>query len=76
MLPILSTILPEGVQSLGERWQPPRISIWRNHWNWGWGHLLPPGVSQEFGRGEHEGALPQTPNRRVTEVGDLEGPSI
>ena len=40
------------------------------------GHLLPPGVSQEFGGGEHEGALPWVPNRRVAEVGDLEGSSV
>ena len=40
------------------------------------GQLLPLRVSQEFRGGECEGALPKTPNRRVTEVGDLEGPSI
>ena len=39
------------------------------------GHLLSPGISQEFGGGEHEGTLPQTPYRGVAEVGDLEGSS-
>ena len=34
------------------------------------------GLAERFRRGECEGVLPQTPNRRVTQVGDLEGLSI
>ena len=40
------------------------------------GHLLPSGVSQEFGGREHKGTLPQTPIRRAAEVGDLEGLNV
>ena len=39
----------------------------------------PPASSRsqlEFRRGECEGALPRTPNRRVAEVGDLEGLNV
>ena len=40
------------------------------------GHLLPPRVNQEFGRGRHEGTFPQTPNRRPKEMGNLEDPDV
>ena len=34
--PILNITPPKGALSPGERWQPPRIPIWRSHQNWGW----------------------------------------
>ena len=64
-------------------WRPPRVGMKGNTTdvraatgNGAQGHLLPPGVGQEFGGGEHEGTLPCTPNRRDTEVGDLEGSNV
>ena len=71
-----SIILLQGVQSLRERRQPPRMFIWGTAGIGAGGHLLPPGVSQEFGGREHEGTLPQTPNRRATEVVGLEGSNV
>ena len=76
MLPTLSTTLPRGVWSPREMQQLLRISIWRNCWNWGWRSSASSRGQLRIQRRRMWRHPPQAPNRRVTEVGDLEDLSI
>ena len=45
-------------------------------WNWCWRSPISSGGQLRVWGGRHEGTLPQTPNRRPMEVGNLGGPDV
>ena len=76
MLPTLSTILPKGVQSLGRvvatkdlnLEEPPELGPEVT--------CFLQGSAKNLAEEDIKVPSPEPPNRRVIEVGDLEGPSI